>query len=123
MSRQVFLVPAAGSPGPARPHDGIDAQYRDLAQSMAAFHRETAALGVDRRVVTFTDGDLSTGSRSGRAGAQLVMGEAVRTVAELPSHISYDTYAGAMASSLGVHGGAVRRSFPGFVDPAAATRA
>jgi hypothetical protein len=109
MTKQVFLVSAAGLHSGVRSAGLIDARYRDVAQSLEAFHNATTKLGLSGRVMTYTDSDLTVGSR----GAKLVLGPALAGPA-MTTAISHDSYAGAMAWRFGVDVDSVRGQFPGF---------
>lgn len=109
MTKQVFVVSAAGLHSGLRSAATIDARYRDVARSLKAFHDATASLGLSGRVVTYTDSDLTVGSR----GAKLVLGSAMADRATTMA-MSHDSYAGAMAWRLGVDVDSVRGRFPGF---------
>ena len=108
MTKQAFVVSAAGLHSGLRSAGLIDARYRDVAQSLKAFHDATARLGLSGRVVTYTDSDLTVGSR----GAKLVLGSAMAVPAM--NTVSHDSYAGAMAWRFGVDVDSVRGQFPGF---------
>lgn len=109
MSKQVFLVSAAALHSGVRAAGMVDARYRDLAQSLKAFHDATSALGLSHRVVTYTDSDLTVGSH----GAKLVLGPA-GSDRKMTASMSHDSYAGAMAWRFGIKADSVREQFPGF---------
>lgn len=109
MTRQVFVVSAGGLHSGSRSAGTLDARYRDVARSLKAFHAATATLGLSGRVMTYTDSDLTIGSR----GAKLILGWAVADRAA-PTAMSHDSYAGAMAWRFGVDADSVRAQFPGF---------
>lgn len=116
MADQVFVVPTMSRSRDAADAT-LDARRRDLAQAMAAFYAATVELGLQSDVTTYTDGEFT--ERSHDTGARMVLGGSVVSGnTSTPSQVSQDSYAGAMASWLGVSAREVRARFPEFVPSA-----
>jgi hypothetical protein len=114
MTRQIFLVGAAGWSRDAKRTGMLTERYRDLGQSMAAFYRATVELGIARQVIMYTDGEFAPASK-GRVGSRLVLGgSVVGGDARGSAPLSQDSYAGAMAGWLGLRSVDVQRQFPEF---------
>jgi hypothetical protein len=71
----VFLCTAAGFTDGAARAGLIADRYRELSQAVASFHDAIAELGMEERVTTYTDAELSTKSQA-RMSARFVMGAA-----------------------------------------------
>jgi hypothetical protein len=108
IKRTVFFLGNGGLHAGVRRAGHIDAQYRGLAGALTAFYKASVNLGVADRILTYTDSDLSVGSRGGR----IVMGAAVPLSG--PGSMCHDSYIGAMAWRFGLDGNTVRSQFPGF---------
>jgi len=110
MEQQVLFVGTAGMSRSAAKAGTLVERHRELAKALAAFFAATVELGVESSVTTYTDGDFTP--RSTGRGTRMVLGGSV--LSKYASGISQDSYAGAMASWLGVDDRNVRAHFPEF---------